>query len=85
MLKNQPANVGNSGLIPGPGRFPGERNGNPLQFSCLEKPLGQRSLVGWSSWRHRHDLETDQQQQYVKALGLMAQSWFHTGNVVGLN
>ena len=33
----------------------------------------------------RHDLETDQQQQYVKALGLMAQSWFHTGNVVGLN
>ena len=27
------------GLIPGSGRFPGEGNGNPLQYSCLENPM----------------------------------------------
>ena len=27
------------GLIPGLGRSPGERNGNPLQYPCLEKPM----------------------------------------------
>ena len=32
-------NVGNLGLIPGWGRFPGEGNGNPLQYSCLENPM----------------------------------------------
>ena len=33
-------------MIPGSGRPPGGRNGNPLQYSCLENPHGQRSL-GW--------------------------------------
>ena len=33
------------GLIPGLGRFPGEGNGTPLQYSCLEKSHGRRSLV----------------------------------------
>ena len=32
-------NVGDLGLIPGSGRFPGEGNGNPLQYSCLENPM----------------------------------------------
>ena len=27
--------------IPGSGRFPGEGNGNPLQYSCLENPMGR--------------------------------------------
>ena len=31
-------NAGDLGLIPGSGRFPGEGNGNPLQYSCLENP-----------------------------------------------
>ena len=31
--------VGDLGLIPGSGRSPGERNGNPLQYSCLENPM----------------------------------------------
>ena len=31
-------NVGDLGSIPGSGRSPGEENGNPLQYSCLEKP-----------------------------------------------
>ena len=32
-------NVGDPGLIPGSGRSPGEGNGNPLQYSCLENPM----------------------------------------------
>ena len=37
--KKLPVNVGDSGLIPGSGRFPGEGNGNPLQYSCLGNPM----------------------------------------------
>ena len=37
--KNLPANAGDPGLIPGSGRSPGEGNGNPLQYSCLENPM----------------------------------------------
>ena len=32
-------NAGDPGSIPGSGRFPGEGNGNPLQYSCLENPM----------------------------------------------
>ena len=32
-------NVGDKGSIPGFGRSPGEGNGNPLQYSCLENPM----------------------------------------------
>ena len=32
-------NVGDLGLIPGSGRSPGEENGNPFQYSCLENPM----------------------------------------------
>ena len=39
MVKNPPANAGDSGLIPGLGRSPGGGNGNPLQYSCLEDPM----------------------------------------------
>ena len=35
-------NVGDPGLIPGSGRSPGEGNGNPLQYSCLENPMDGR-------------------------------------------
>ena len=36
------------GSIPGLGRSTGGRHGNPLQYSCLENPHGQRSLAGYS-------------------------------------
>ena len=36
MVKKSSCNVGDLGLIPGLGRSPGERNSNPLQYSCLE-------------------------------------------------
>ena len=38
-VKNPPANAGDLGSIPGPGRSTGEGSGNPLQYSCLEYPL----------------------------------------------
>ena len=38
-VKASACNVGDLGLIPGSGRSPGERNGNPLQHSCLENPM----------------------------------------------
>ena len=39
MVKNLPANAGDTGLIPGSGRSPGVGNGNPLQYSCLENSM----------------------------------------------
>ena len=52
-VKNTPVNagdVGDTGSIPGLGRSPGGGHGNPLQYSCLENPQGQRGLVGYSPW-----------------------------------
>ena len=45
MVKNLPANAGDTGSIPGHGRSPGEGNENPLQYSCLEIPM-DREIVG---------------------------------------
>ena len=39
MVKNPTANAGVAGLMPGLGRYPGEGNGNPLQYSCLENTM----------------------------------------------
>ena len=46
--KESAHNVGDLGLIPGLGRAPGGRHGNPLQYSCLGNPHGQRNLAGYS-------------------------------------
>ena len=48
--KESACNVGDLGSIPGLGRFPGGGHGNPFQYSCLENPHGQKSLVGYSPW-----------------------------------
>jgi len=45
--KESACNAGDWGSIPRSGISPGEGNGNPLQYSCLEN---QRSLAGYSSW-----------------------------------
>ena len=48
VVRNLPANAGDirdTGLIPELGRSPGGEHGNPLQYSCLVNPHGQRSLV----------------------------------------
>ena len=62
MVKNLAANAGDvrdSDLIPGSGRSPGGGLGNPLQYSCLEHPRGQRSLVGQSPWGHKESDTTE--------------------------
>ena len=46
LVKNLPSNVGDVGdvgLIPGLGRFPGVGNGNPLQYSCLENSMDRET------------------------------------------
>ena len=48
MVKNSPANAGDSGSIPGSGRSPGEGYDNPLKYSCLENPMdrgAQQAIV----------------------------------------
>ena len=51
--KESACNVAHLGSIPESGRSPGGGHGNPLQYSCLENPHGQRSLVGYSPWGHK--------------------------------
>ena len=53
MVKNLPANAGDirdAGLIPGLGRYPGEGDGNPFQYSCLENPIDRGA---WRATLHR--------------------------------
>ena len=52
-------NAGDLGLIPGLGWSPGGKHGNPLQYSCLERPHGQRSLGGCSPCGHKESDMTE--------------------------
>ena len=56
MGKNLPASAGDAGLMPGPGRYPGEGNGNPLQYSCLGNHMDRGFL--WATV-HRSLKESD--------------------------
>ena len=58
--KESACNAGDLGSIPGSGRSPGEGNGNPLQYSCLENPMDKGA---WRATVHGvarvgHDLAT---------------------------
>ena len=60
VVKNLPAKPGNArdaDLMPGSGRFPGEENGNPLHYSCLENPHRQKNLAAYSP-EGRKELDT---------------------------
>ena len=61
------SNLGDLGSIPESGRSPGGGHGNPLQYSCLENPHGQRSLVGYSPWGHKESdtIELLSTAQYI--------------------
>ena len=48
--KESACNAGDTGWTSGWGRLPGEGNGYPLLYSCLENPHGQRSLVSYCPW-----------------------------------
>ena len=43
-VKASASNAGDPGSIPGSGRSPGEGNGNPLKYSCLENPMTVESM-----------------------------------------
>ena len=62
--KESACNSGDLGLIPGLRRLPGEGNGYPLQYSCLENPNGQRNLEGYSPWVCK---ESDMTKQLIIA------------------
>ena len=55
MVKNPPANAGDTGSIPGLGRSPGGGNDNPLQYYCLENPMDRG---GW--WVTVHGITKSQ-------------------------
>ena len=59
--KESSCNVGDPGSIPGLGRSPGGRHGNPLQSSSLENPHGQKSLASYSPWGRKESDTTEQQ------------------------
>ena len=66
--KESACNAGDLGSIPGLGRSPGEGNGNPLQYSCLENPMDRGA---WRATVHgvtrvRHDLATKPSQYKIK-------------------
>ena len=59
-VKHLPANAGGVGLIPGSGRSSGERNGNPLQYSCLGNSTERGACLATvqevaKSWTHLND------------------------------
>ena len=65
VVKNLPANAGDTGSIPGLERSPGGQNGNPLQSSCLENPMdrgarqatvhGGHKELQLSDWGHTYN------------------------------
>ena len=63
MVKNLPANAADAGLVLGSGRSPGEGNGNPLQYSCLEN---SRDKGVWWATVHgvTNELDTTEQLHF---------------------
>ena len=60
--KQSPCNAGDPGLIPGLGRFPRERIGYPLWYSCLDNSMDRGA---WQApWGHK-DLDTTKQLIYI--------------------
>jgi len=56
VVKNLPANAEDAGSTAGWGRCPGEGNGNPLQYSCLENPMDKGA---WQATVHGVTKESD--------------------------
>ena len=56
LAENPPANAGDVGLIPGPGRSPGEEDGSPLKYSCLGNPMDREA---WQATIHEFPKESD--------------------------
>ena len=70
VIKNLLTNAGDMGSLPGSGRSPGEGNGNPLQYSCLENPMERGAWQATAHGGHkrmRHDLRIKQQHHSIQA------------------
>ena len=52
-------NAGDLGSVPGSESSPGEGNGNPLQYSCLENPMDGGTWLGYSPWGHKESDTTE--------------------------
>ena len=64
--KESACTVGDQGSIPGLGRSPGDRNGNPLQYSCLENPMDRGD---WRATVHRvKELDTTERLHFLSLL-----------------
>ena len=81
VVKNQSANardIRNLGLIHRLGRSPGRRHGNPLQYSCLENPHGQRNLVTThrvtKSWTQLKRLSMHAHRDDIRVRSIMIKS-----------
>ena len=72
--KESACNAGDLGSIPVLGRSPGEGHGNPLQYSGLENPHGQRSLVRYSSWGHKES-DTIEQLSTAQHIEVKQKTW----------
>ena len=57
--KESTCNVVDLGSIPGLGKSPGEGHSNPLRYSCLENPHGQRSLASYSAQGYKESDMTE--------------------------
>ena len=73
MAGNPPANEEDSGLIPDPGRFPGEGNGNPLRYSCLENPM---DIGPW--WAIAHGVERIRHESEIENMHAHTHTHTHT-------
>ena len=96
--KESACSVGDPGSIPGLGRSAGERNGNPVQYSCLENSMGRRAwqvtvhgvaesdTSEWLTlWLHSHLHLVEATGSYDYGLGreVVAVSWVPTGKAQG--
>ena len=71
--KESTCNAGDADLIPGSRRYPGEENGYPLQYSCLENAHGWRSL-GWQ------ESDTTKQLTHMLLHKLLLSNYYNIGH-----
>ena len=92
MAKESTCSAGDTGSIPGSGRFPGKENGNPLQYCCLENPMdrGTWSVTGLRVAKGRTLLKrlsthTQYQHQIFRFLQNTGEvtGFFFSGTVLG--
>ena len=73
--KGSAYNVGDLGSIPGLGGSPGEGNGNPLQYSCLENPMDGGTWLGYSPWGHKESDTTERLHSLMLSTPLALESF----------